>query len=167
MSEVVIGMGQLNARLYAISSPAARKGFMGRFALRTVAAMQHGTPRKTAATQRSIHAASVTEGSAKIEGSRVLRWIDQGTGLYGPKHHKIVPVHARALSWTGGTFGPGGNLRLSGRKRSGKAGAGASRITVASTKGMRARPFIDRAVKEAAVKSGVLADLTKAWDAAG
>jgi len=164
MPEIVIGTSKLNARLFAISSPAARKGFMGRFALRTVALLQKGTPRKTAHTQRSIHVTGVTDDRARIVGSKVLVWIDEGTGLFGPRHHRIVPVHRKALSWTGGTFGPGGSLRLSGQARKGKAGAGAHRITVRSTKGMRARPFIDRAVKEAAIHSGVRADLTKAWD---
>lgn len=164
MPETVIGLSALNARLYAISSPAARKGFMGRFALRTVAIMQQNTPTKTANTRRTIHATRITENSAQVVGSTVLKWLDQGTGIYGPRHHKIVPVNGKWLAWKGGTFGKGGSLRLTGKQRKGKAGKGAFDIVVTSTKGMKARPFIEKAVHEAAIKSGVMADLTKAWD---
>lgn len=31
------------------------------------------------------------------------RFVHDGTGLFGPKHHLITPVHAKALRWRGNT----------------------------------------------------------------
>ena len=32
--------------------------------------------------------------------AKYLPWVNDGTGLYGPHHHRIVPKHARVLHFT-------------------------------------------------------------------
>lgn len=166
MAEVIIGMGQLQRRIAAISGTAGGLAVMRTVSADTLNFLGHNVPRKTAHTARQFRAERVTEKSAEITGSKVARWIDEGTGIYGPRHHRITPTTKRALSWTGGTFGRAGSLRLSGRRRSGKAGTGANRITVRSTAGMRPRPFIDRSVTEAVNRNGGMVAIVRQWDEA-
>lgn len=159
----IVGMDILQARLSALGSPAAQQTFMQRVALRTQAALQLRVPRKTGFTGRTIKVGAVTPTSAEVIGSIVVKWIDEGTGLYGPLHHRICPRSKKALSWTAGTFGPRGSLRLSGRRRKGKAGLGASRVTVRSIAGMKARPFVAVSVRDAAQKSGLAETAIDIW----
>lgn len=69
-------------------------------------------------------------------GSKVLHWLNDGTGIFGPAHRRIVPVHARAMRWAAGS------TRLTGTHR---AGATASWVFARSTAGMPARPFFEAA----------------------
>ena len=117
-----------------------------------VGQMKRNIPHKTSNTSRSIHVAKVTDTSAVVEGNAVAKWIDEGTGLFGPHHARITPNAAKALRWMGG---PSGSLRLSGRQRKGAVGAGAGYIFAKSTKGMEARPYVQRSVHEAGQKLGV------------
>src|SRR5438270_1497479 len=61
-------------------------------------------PKRTGNTQRSItselNEAALT-GTVRVT-SRVGLYLEKGTGLYGPMHHLIYPVNARALAWAGG-----------------------------------------------------------------
>jgi len=50
-------------------------------------------------------------------------FVHEGTGIYGPKKRPIVPIRAKALHW-GGTPG----------------------VFAKSVKGMRARPFLRKAI---------------------
>ena len=124
--------------------------------------------RKTGLTAASLVPRVISETKAVIEGSPVAVWIDTGTGLYGPKHHRITPRAAKALAFHVGSFGKGGSLRLSGRPRAGKAGSGARLIVVRSTKGMKARPYIAKSVKEASEKLGteIGGEIIKRWNSA-
>lgn len=99
--------------------------------------------KKTGHTSNSWQIASVTETTAKLTASIVNLFLEEGTGLYGPKHQRITPLAAKALRWMGG---PAGSLRLSGRARSGAAGAGAGYIFAKSTRGMPPRPFFQKSI---------------------
>jgi hypothetical protein len=170
MAETLIGASALRARLKAVGS--ARLQYMKTAAAITRGELVRGTvevgARKTGNTGRSIQVARVTETSAEITGSPVATWIDTGTGIYGPRHHVITPRAKRALSWMGGTFGRGGSLRLTGTPRKGRAGASAGRITVRSVKGMPARPYIAKSVRDAQAKvgDGIAIDVVSAWNKA-
>lgn len=68
-----------------------------------------GVSKRTGATQRSI----TSEVSATLligmvgTLSKVGRFLEEGTGLFGPLHHRIFPLHARSLAWPMGASGPG------------------------------------------------------------
>ncbi len=163
MSEPIVGLAALNRRIAAVQQP---KGLMKLAANVVVGELKRNIPRKTSTTSRSIHVASVTENSARITGSKVALFLDEGTGLYGPRHQRITPQAAKALRWMGG---PAGSLRLSGNARKGKAGAGAGFIFARSTKGMEARPYIQRSIDTAAKKVGteLSGEIIRDWNAAG
>lgn len=40
------------------------------------------------------------KGYFEIRLSQVVQWLESGTGIYGPLHHVIVPVHASVLKFT-------------------------------------------------------------------
>jgi hypothetical protein len=39
--------------------------------------------------------------------SKVGRFLEEGTGIFGPLNHRIFPLHARALAWPAGISGVG------------------------------------------------------------
>jgi hypothetical protein len=150
MAETVIGLSALHARFHALESADMTKGMMKKAAaytrgqmIRNMAAMG---ARKTGATAASIQPRNITETTAELWGSRVLVYIDEGTGVEGPLHHRITPQAAKVMRWFGG---PAGSLRLTGKPRKGAAGAGAGPIFATSTRGMAPRPYIKRSVDEA------------------
>ncbi len=81
-------------------------------------------------------------------------FLERGTGLYGPRHRWITPVHAKALRFPsggsaslfqggqrqGGSAGPG--FTLAGRVRSGAAGAVATWTYARRVRGIRPRFFM-------------------------
>ena len=92
--------------------------------------------------------------------------MERGTGIYGPTGQKITPKTAQALRWLGGTYGPGGSLRLTGTRRSGAAGAGAAYVFAASVKGRKATPYFFPGAQIGIQKTGgdLAAVIVKAWD---
>jgi hypothetical protein len=70
------------------------------------------------------------------------RYLEEGTGLYGPRHRWIVPVRAKALRFTPGHAVGGRNFRLTGAARSGReAAAGAQMVYATRVRGIRPRRF--------------------------
>lgn len=82
------------------------------------------------------------------------RYLEEGTGLYGPRNRRIVPLHARALRWPAGggqTFNPttgaysgyvnAPGFRASGQQRAGAAGGAASFVFARSVRGIMPRRF--------------------------
>lgn len=147
------GYDQLQRRLKAIA--ATGEGYMKFVGAVAVGELRRNIPRKTSNTSRSIHVARTDNDSAVIEGNAVAKWLDIGTGLYGPAKRKITPRTKKALAFYRGSFGPGGSLRLTGKPRRGAAGAGASRIVVRSVKGMKARPYVDKSIDSTKRKLGI------------
>lgn len=80
--------------------------------------------RRTGTLGRSITVGKVQEstGYSYVEVGTNLhyaRYVEEGTGIYGPKNAKIVPKTAKALAWRsmGKRTGPGALLIASGMKR--------------------------------------------------
>lgn len=66
-------------------------------------------------------------------GVYYARWVHDGTGLYGPRHTKIVPRQAKALVFRSKVYGA-------------KTGKFAGKVVVRSVKGMRGNPFLKDAL---------------------
>ncbi len=117
---------------------------------------------KTRLTANSIVVSSVSATSARIIGSGVNVFLDQGTGIYGPLRRRITPKAAKALRWMGG--GPS-KVRLSGASRM-VAGKARGDVRFAkSVKGMKGRPFIKRSLEAVGGRVG-LEIIYKAWNEA-
>lgn len=110
------------------------------------------TPFRTGTLRRSITSHVARTGSiiTGTVGTVIFYglYLEEGTGLFGPLHRKIVPTRAQALRWPAGggagTAGPG--FTLAGRRRSGKAGANAQYMFRRSVKGIRPRRFFEAGV---------------------
>jgi hypothetical protein len=158
MAEVV-GLSALHARFHALENANMTKGMMLKAASYTRGQMVKNMiavgARKTGTTAGSIQPRNVTETSAEIWGSKVLVYIDEGTGVEGPLHHRITPKAARVLAWQGG------GSRLTGR------GKGATWHFAKSTKGMAPRPYIKRSVQEAgqAIDTELSSVVIDTWNA--
>jgi hypothetical protein len=155
MAERLVGYSQLQARLAALKGPQKMK---------LMAAVARGelvraTPRKTGLTGSSWQVGAVTDTSATVTGSIVNLWLDEGTGLYGPRHAVITPKAKKAMRWAA-TASKG--FRLSGAPRSVKGNV-VGYAFARSIKGMRARPFIKRALGSASGKLGAEV-VVKIWD---
>lgn len=114
--------------------------------------------RRTGTYLRSITHRVVRHGLQVVGqvGSNVpqARYLEEGTGLYGPRNQRIVPRHARALRFPRGggqTFSPGTGaytgfanapgFRQTGQQRQGAAGRAASWVFVRSVRGIRPRRY--------------------------
>lgn len=150
----IVGEQQLMNRLRAVGV-SGTEAIMRRAGAYTRGQMVRNMPRKTGLTAGSLQVRVLGPKRAIITGSPVAVWLDTGTGLYGPKHHRITPLAAKALAFTVG------GRRLSGR-------GGGTLIVVRSTAGMRARPYINRSVIEASQKVGteIGAEIITHWNAA-
>lgn len=123
------------------------------------------TPRKTGNLQRSIVPGELTDTHATvIAGANYALFVEQGTGLYGPKHHLITPKTKKALHWKGG--GPS-KVRLTGRSRTKDGASLADDVFATSTKGARAQPFLGPGAKRAIKKAGLADVVTTEWNKAG
>lgn len=113
--------------------------------------------RKTGNLGRSIRVQQVTKSSVTVIAGGVggvgyARYVEQGTGLYGPRKRKIVPRTAKVLSWTSG------GSRLTGK------GAGATRKFARSVRGRKATPYLVPAAKSVLSKAGISDIVVKAWN---
>lgn len=104
--------------------------------------------RRTGHMMRSVFAHPTVQGKKVVGtvGSNVdyVRWLEYGTGLYGPRNAWIVPRRAQALR-----FPQPGNagFTLAGRQRSGRAGANARWVYAKRVRGVRPlRMFRDSAL---------------------
>lgn len=155
------GMPQLQRRLKAIGETDKS---LRTAQLKVIAEAKHLVPRKSTYLARSIVPGYVRPTEAIVEvRANYARYVEEGTGLYGPKHQKIVPKNARALHWKGG--GPS-KVRLSGRSRT-KGGRSLARDVFAmSVKGRKATPFVGPAVKKVSADTGIIAEIVKDWNEA-
>lgn len=157
---VIVGLTALESRLTALSTPTAKRQYMGRLGLRTVAEMKRRVARKTGTTGRSIALGPVTPDSTQIRGNRNTLWLDQGT-----RPHIIRPKRKKALAWAASPAG----RRLSGRARvSTRRGenGGLRFAKVVHHPGTRAQPFINASVKAAIAQSGLADVAITAWNGA-
>ena len=66
--------------------------------------MEAVTPRRTGRGANSYKVITRDENTREIRNDTFyLPYVDQGTGIYGPRHRRITPVHARYLHfhWKG------------------------------------------------------------------
>jgi hypothetical protein len=99
--------------------------------------------RRTGAYLRSIHPVIVPLGPVGWSGSVVAtvpyaQWLEEGTGIYGPRHEMIRSTGGGVLR-----FPEPGNrgFTLSGRQRSGRAGRNARYVFASSVRGIRPRHY--------------------------
>ena len=161
MSDVQ-GVSALEARLKAIGDTRAA---MKSLALSVIKESQALAPHKTGNLQRSMFPpANVTEKSATvIVRAKYGRFVEEGTGLFGPKKHRIEPKTKKALHWIGG--GPA-KVRLSGRSRTSKGKPIGEGMFARSTAGAKAQPFLEPGAKKAVAGSGLADIIIEQWNGA-
>jgi hypothetical protein len=106
--------------------------------------------RRTGTYMRSIHPV-ITRSGAGWAGEVVAEaphatWLEEGTGIYGPRRHPIVPTDAAMLRYPDRG---GGKFTLSGRQRAGRRGAGAKYIFARTVRGQEAKHYGRDAVLKA------------------
>ena len=171
MAENIHGLTQLRARLQAIGSTTTHAQILTAGAKSVIReqVLLAKRFRRSSFLEHSIKIIDISPTSVTIASlAPYSRYVEEGTGLYGPKHARITPKAAQALRWLGGTYGPGGSLRLTGTRRSGKAGAGAAYVFARSVKGRRATPYFFPGAEIGIQKTGgeLAAVIIKAWDGA-
>lgn len=119
-------------------------------------------PRKTGFLQRNIAPGFIRGSSATVEArTPYARFVEEGTGLYGPKKKKIVPKTKKALAWKSGGKS---KVRLTGRSRTRGGKAIADTSFAASVKGRRATPYLKPGAEKAIRKSGLKDVVVKLWN---
>ena len=88
--------------------------------------MESVTPRKTGRGATSYGRRRIGNGYEIYNHTSYLPFVNDGTGLYGPRHRRIVPVHARVL-----------HFHWKGRE-----------WFVKSVRGQRPQKFVERGVKD-------------------
>lgn len=160
MSGSLEGADELRARFRAIGGTGA---FMRGLQIETVKRAKIKVPRKTGHLGRSIRPGTVDPRGAWVHAKTpYARAVEFGSGLYGPAHRKypIVPKRGKLLAWPANA----GGRRLSGRARSNAGPMVFARKVMHP--GVKPRPFLIPAAKEA-VREGPMRDLiVSAWNGA-
>ena len=116
-----------------------------------------GTYSRSITNDKGVRVGNMIRGSV---GTRLFyaRYLEEGTGLYGPLHRWIVPVRAKALR-----FPQPGNpgFTLAGRQRKGRAGAMAKWVYAKRVRGIMPRRYARDAAMIAEPKA------VKLFEAAG
>lgn len=157
----VQGMDALQRRLRAIGD---LHDPLREAQVRVIGEAKRLVPRKTGNLGRSIVPGYLRADSASVEvRANYARYVEEGTGLYGPRKQRIVPKNKKALRWNGG--GPS-KVRLSDRSRTKGGVAQADAILATSVKGRKATPFLEPAVKKVAKDTGIIAEIVSEWNRA-
>jgi hypothetical protein len=121
-------------------------------------------PRKTGRLQDSIKPGYLAATSADVVvRENYARFVEEGTGLFGPRKQRIVPKNGKVMVWKGG--GPT-KVRLSGRSRTRGGSPIAGKVFASSTKGMKARPYLLPGARKAVSKAGLSETVIKLWNGA-
>jgi hypothetical protein len=158
---MLVGYQQLQRRIAAIKGPVLGKPIMSTLAMATVRESKLLVHKKTANLARSIHAAEISESSARVVASaKYAAYVELGT-----RAHEITPRAKRALRWAASPEG----RRLTGSPRSaaqrGELG-GVVFATRVHHPGTKPHPFL-RPGAEKAIKSAGLTDrIVAAWNGA-
>jgi hypothetical protein len=141
----VTGLRALEKRLAAIGDT---RSMLRALQIATVSEAQARVPRKTGHLQRSIRPGALREDFAIVEvRSPYAKFVEEGTGLFGPRKRRIVPKNGKVMAW------PSSRTRLSGRSRTRRGKAIAGMAFATSTKGMKAKPYLIPGAKAAVGKS--------------
>jgi hypothetical protein len=109
--------------------------------------------------QRNILPGPLTKDYAIVDARAPYSlFVERGTGLYGPKHRKIVPQSGKFFAWRVGQVTLTGRSRVSG----GQETAGWA-FSWHGTKGRPATPFLIPGAKAAVGKAGVGSFITQ-WN---
>jgi hypothetical protein len=172
----------LRRRLAAIGDT---KVLLGKVALLGVAEAKKLVPRATSNLGRTIRVGTVTDKSAQVVAGGTssvgyARYVEEGTGLYGPRKRRITPKNGKVLSWkrrgsASSTMNIGG-FAVSASAGSSRAGSisgvstGAarpkarSRVFARSVRGRKATPYLVPGVKRAVERAGVRDTIVKLWN---
>lgn len=150
------GIKALRRRLEAVGS---NQGALRVIATQGVAEAKRIVPHQTRNLSRTIRVGTVTDKSATVIAGGTAqvgyaRYVEEGTGLYGPKNKRIVPKTKKMLSWVAG-----------GSRKTGR-GKGSRRIFAKSVKGRKATPYLVPGVRAALRKAGLRKAIVNAWDKA-
>lgn len=158
MATTVTGMAALERRLKAIGDTKAQ---LRAIQLAAIAEAKARVPRKTGHLAASIQPGRVTNDYAIVQAhSNYARYVEEGTGIYGPRKQKIVPKKANVLAWrTGAT-------RLSGRSRTKGGTELAGWAFARSVKGRKATPYLIPGAKAAVKKGGFKDAIITRWNRA-
>ena len=154
MSVTIKGLPQLHARLNAIQNGRA---LLGKLQIDAVAEAKRLAPHRTSNLSRSIIPGSLTDHDALVVAhAGYARYVEEGTGLYGPHHQKIVPKNGKFL-----VFPAKGKATLGGRVKREYAGKPGSLVFARSVKGSKPQPFLVPGAKKAVATRGasVVVDL--------
>lgn len=107
-------------------------------------AAKRDAPYRYGTLRRSIMGSTENDGLSFIgtvrQDDKVAsygKYVEFGTGIYGPEHRKIVPKSKKALAWMIGRAGRPSSA--AGWRDAVKSGRG---VVVRSTKGMKAQPYM-------------------------
>ena len=155
----VQGMDALIKRMQAIGEP---QPVLRALQFAVIHEAQARAPRKTGNLQRSIVPGQISGTRATVNvNANYARYVEEGTGLYGPKHHRIEPGHV--MHWKGGGAA---KVRLSGRSRVVGGKSLGDDVFAMSTEGARAQPYLLPGAKAAVEGSGLKDVIVKLWNGA-
>lgn len=158
MASDLKGLQQLRARLRAIHD--GKRILQKLQTDTTFEAKQLTRPfRKTGLLGASIKPGYLTRTDALVvAGARYAAYIEYGTGIYGPKHKRIVPKNGKFLAWRTGAVTLSGASRVKGGKQI------AGWAFAKSVKGRKATPFLLPGAKAAVRKNGMPDLIVKLWN---
>jgi hypothetical protein len=169
----VEGVTGLQRRLAAISDP---RMYLGTVAVQAVAeAKKLAQPfSKSNNLSASIRIGTITDTSAQILaggqfGVGYARFVEFGTGIYGPRKRRIVPRNKPFMAWRVDTTGgvPGGaQLRLTGSSRTRKGQGIAGWAYARSTRGRPATPYLIPGARAALAEAGLTEKVIITWNGA-
>ncbi len=169
----VEGVTGLQRRLAAISDPRMYLGVVATQAV--IEAKKLALPfSKTKQLHASIRIGTVTETNAQIlaggeGGVGYARWVEFGTGIYGPRKRRIVPTTKPFMAWrvdtTGGGAG-GSQLRLTGSSRTRKGKSLAGWAFARSVRGRPATPYLVPGARKALSEANLTEKIVIAWNEA-
>jgi hypothetical protein len=148
------GIKALRRRLAAIDEP---RDLLRTIALQGVREAKVLSPVATGNLRRTIRVGTVTARSAQVIAGGTTkvgyaRYVEVGTGIYGPRRRRIVPRQAKMLSWVAG-----------GSRATGK-GKGSGRIFARSVRGRPATPYLVPGILRAIRKAGIRDAVVNAWN---
>ncbi len=156
----LIGLDKLNRRLDAIAD---NRETLRRAQIASVAEAKRLTVpiRKTGFLGRNITPGALSDTSALVVSrAPYSRYVEEGTGLYGPKRKKIVPKRAKVLAWRTGA------VRLTGRSRTSGGRELAGWAFARSVRGRAKTPFLRPGVQKAIKGTKLKADIIDRWNRA-
>lgn len=155
------GQQNLTRRLRAIEG--GKRDLLRRLQIDTVYNAKKRTVafRKTGNLGRTIAPGAFSGSSALVVAKATYaRYIEEGTGIYGPRKRPIVPKTKKVLAWRTGAVTLGGRSRVKGGRQI--AGWAFAR----SVKGRKATPYLVPGAQDALKKNGLKDVVVELWNGA-